>query len=477
MRPVVPGSAYLGQGRFHLGLGLKIPKVLKKGPVGRLLTNPLMQRVIRNSGYLFTGSTLSAALSMIQGILAARLLGVESFGVLGIITVFVSVINRLTSFRMAELVVNYVGDFSEKGEKDRAAAAFKTAAAFESGSSVLAFLLIIVLAPLAATYLAHDPSTVGLFLLYGLIVPAHVVAESSTGLLQYLDQFRLLAGIQIAQSVITLVLIVGAFVSGGGLAAVLVAYLVGKVAWSLAITAAALVHAHRAWGSGWWRASFTLIHIRRKEMLRFGVSTNLTGTLTLLSRDSEILWLGALVSPIAAGYYKVSLAILNILLIPVQPLISTTYRELAREIGARAWANVRYLLRSGSIISATYSIPAAMFLVVFGPWVVSLWGTEFLPQSYITLMILLVGVTFVNIFYWNRTTLLPLGLPEYPTKVTLVAAVAKVAAILILVPRYGAPGMAATLSGFFLFTGIALVWKTNRVLRERAAAAPVRAAG
>jgi O-antigen/teichoic acid export membrane protein len=431
-----------------------------------------MQRVIRNSGYLFTGSTLSAALSMIQGILAARLLGVESFGVLGIITVFVSVINRLTSFRMAELVVNYVGEFSEKGEKDRAAAAFKTAALFESGSSVLAFLLILVLAPIAATYLAQDPSTVSLFIIYGMIVPAHMLAESSTGLLQYLDQFKLLAGIQVAQSVITLLLIVGAFATGGGLLAVLVAYLVGKVAWSLGITGAALIHAHRAWGSGWWRAPFSLIHIRRKEMMRFGVSTNLTGTLTLLSRDSEILWLGALASPAAAGYYKVSLAILNILLIPVQPLISTTYREVAREAGARAWDNVRYLLRSGSMISAAYSIPAALFLGVFGPWVISLWGAEFLPQSYGAMGILLVGVTFVNVFYWNRTTLLPLGLPEYPTKVTLVAAIAKVVAILILVPRYGALGMAATLSGFFLFTGGVLVWKTVRVLLSEAASLP-----
>ena len=196
-----------------------------------------------------------------------------------------------------------------------------------------------------------------------------------------------------------------------------------------------MVHARRTWGPGWWRASFSLIHIRRKEMLRFGVSTNLTGTLTLLSRDSEILWLGALASPLAAGYYKVSLAILNILLIPVQPLISTTYRELTREVGARAWENVRYLLKSGSIIAMAYSIPAAIFLIVLGPWVVSLWGAEFLPQSYQALLILLIGVTFVNIFYWNRTTLLPLGLPEFPTKVTLVAAVIKVVAILILVPR------------------------------------------
>jgi len=212
-------------------------------------------------------------------------------------------------------------------------------------------------------------------------------------------------------------------------------------------------------------------------MMRFGVSTNLTGTLTLLSRDSEILWLGALASPTAAGYYKLSLAIVNILLIPVQPLISTTYRELAREVGARAWDNVRYLLRSGSLIAAAYSIPAAIILVIIGPWVVSLWGVEFLPQSYVSLVILLVGVTFVNVFYWNRTTLLPFGLPEYPTKVTLLAAVAKVAAILVLAPRYGAPGMAASLSGFFLFTGGVLVWKTTRVLRQRAEAAPLPAGG
>src|SRR3970040_3080061 len=97
-----------------------------------MLRNPLMQRVIRNSGSLFTGSALSAAMSMLQGILAARLLGVQAFGVLGIITVFASVINRLTSFRMSELVVSYVGEFSSRKEPARAAATIQSAAAAEA---------------------------------------------------------------------------------------------------------------------------------------------------------------------------------------------------------------------------------------------------------------------------------------------------------------------------------------------------------
>ncbi|HEY4667489.1 MAG TPA: oligosaccharide flippase family protein [Anaerolineales bacterium] len=424
---------------------------------------------MRNSGYLFTGSTLSAAMSMLQGILAARLLGVQAFGVLGIITVFASVINRLTSFRMSELVVSYVGEFSSRKEPARAAATIKSAAVAEAVSSVLAFALIGLLAPLGARYLAHDPSTVGLFSLYGSMVLAHLVVETSTGVLQYFDEFRLQAWVQVGQSGLTLALILAAVVAKAGLAAVVWAYLLGKVAWAIAITVSAWLAARRRWGPGWWRAPLSSIRDERRGMARFALSTNLTGTLTLVTRDSEVLWLGALTSPLQVGYYKVALAILNIVLIPVQPLISTTYREVAREVATRSWENVRYLLRSGSLIAASYSLAAAGGLAVFGAWIVSLWGPEFLPQSYWALLVLLPGVIVVSIFYWNRSVLLPLGLPEYPTKVTLAAALAKVVLIFLLVPRLGAVGMAISLGSFFIGTAALMVWKTLRVIRRKAA--------
>ena len=210
-------------------------------------------------------------------------------------------------------------------------------------------------------------------------------------------------------------------------------------------------------------------------MARFAINTNLTGTLTLVTRDSEVLWLGALTSPLQVGYYKVTLAILNLILIPVQPLISTTYREVAREVASRAWANVRYLLRSGTLIAGAYSVAAAAGLVILGRWVVSLWGAEFLPDSYRALLVLLIGTTVVNAFYWNRTVLLPLGMPEYPTKVTLVGALVKVGAIFILVPTLGAVGMAITLSAFFLGTAGVLVTKTLREINRQGSMVAIQA--
>ncbi len=432
----------------------------------RLIDNPLLRRVVRNSGYLLSANGVAALLSMGQSALSARLLGVAGFGLLGVITQFASVINGLTSFRMGQLVVNYVSQFEARGEHRHAAAVFKAASLAEMSSSLLAFGLVVVLAPLGARHLAHDPSTAGLFVIYGLMVLANLIAESATGLLQVANRFRLLAAITIGQSGLTLVLIGVAFAARGGLLGVLLAYLIGKAAWAVSITLAAMWLAQQRWGRGWFRAPFALLAGRWRELGSFALNTNLTTTLNLVTRDSELLWLSAFSTPLQVGYYKVALAIRNILVNPVDPLISTTYREVAHEIANRRWQDVRYLLRTGSLLSAVWTVPAIVGLTLLGRWAIRLvWGPEFEP-AYASLLILLLGVAVVNIFYWNRNVLLPLGMPGYPTVVHLVAAAAKVAGIFLLVPRWGALAMAALLSAFYMGTGGTLVGKTVLELRR-----------
>ncbi|TET83822.1 MAG: hypothetical protein E3J37_04675, partial [Anaerolineales bacterium] len=173
---------------------------------------------------------------------------------------------------------------------------------------------------------------------------------------------------------------------------------------------------------------------------------------------------------------KIAKAITNVLITPVTPLIRTTYREVAREVASRHWKNVRYILRSGSVISAAWTLPASLGLAIFGQWFIALYGLEFLPTSYINLLILLVGVMVVNIFFWSQLVLLPLGLPEYPTKVLFLVAVLKVSGTILLVPRWGASGMAVLLSGYFLATSCIMVWKTLREI-QRVELAPALSTG
>jgi O-antigen/teichoic acid export membrane protein len=270
----------------------------------------------------------------------------------------------------------------------------------------------------------------------------------------------MLAVIAVGQSLLTILLIARAYLAGGTLEAVVLAYLAGKVAWGASVSILALVEARRQWGSGWWRAPVLSLRARWRDLARFGVSTNLSGTLKLITRDSELLWLGAFSTPLQVGYYKIAKAITNFIMMPVTPLISTTYREIAREIADRQWTNVRYLLRSGTLLAAAWTLPATLVLILFGPWVIGIYGQEFLPTSYVCLLILLVGVSMVNVFYWNQLTLLPLGFPEIPTKVFFLGAVLKVTGTIILIPYLGAPGMAMLLSGFLFATTLVLVWRS-----------------
>jgi O-antigen/teichoic acid export membrane protein len=431
--------------------------------IDRLRRNPLTRRMIRNSSYVFSANTLSAILSMAQSVLAARLLGVEAFGILGAITQFASVINRITSFRMSELVVSYIGEFTSEGKKEHSAAIFKVASLTEIASAILAFLILFALAPLGAKILAKDPSTVNIFILYGFSVLANLFAESATGLLQISDRFRTIAIITVVQGVVTLILILLAFLMDGTLYEVVLAYLVGKIIWAGLISLMALKTAADEWGGGWWKSPISLIMGRKKDLVRFAISTNLSGTINLVTRDSDILWLSALSNPLQVGYYKVAKAFMNVLLVPVTPLISTTYREVAREIAGKSWANVRYLLRSGSLIAGAWTVPASLGLLILGPWLVLIYGTEFSP-AYPVILVLLIGVIAVNIFYWNRSVLLPLGMPDFPTKVGFIAAVVQIIGMILLVPREGALAMAGMMSLFFLFTAGINLWKSMNEL-------------
>jgi len=416
----------------------------------RFFENELIRRVVKNSGYLFSATGITAAISMIQGILAARLLGVAGFGVLGAITTFTSVVNKFASFRMGELVIKYVGHYTEAGDKQGAAAVFKAAALTEFMASLFAFALVWLLAPLGAQYFAKDPATASWFVIYGLIVLANLISESSIGLLQIFDRFRRMAVLNVLQSLVTLAIIVFVYATQGGFLGILVAYLVGKVIGALGMTVAALMEATRRWGKGWWRASFSVLRPKSRELAHFAISTNISASLSLINKDSELLFVSFLRTPVETGYYKLALALANLVQLPISPLPQATYPELSREVARKNWENVRYVLRQGSILAGSYTLAASLGLLFFGRWAIRFfYQPEYLP-AYPALLILLVGFLVANTFYWNRTALLAIGHPDFPTKVNLILASLKVVGVLLLVPQYGYLASAALLAGSYL---------------------------
>lgn len=416
----------------------------------------VLKKVIGNSAYLFGSQAVSAVIS----ILAANLLGVASFGELGVVISFVTNINRLLSFRMADFVVRYMGGFLAEGKQDKASAVLKVAALTEMTTSLVAYLVLVLLSGWGANSFAKDPSTRSLFLIYGIAILGNVMAETATGALQVTGHFKSQALLNLFESLLAAGLFLVVFLNQGGIFAVMLVYLAGKMVLGIGPVLLALYWLPKSLGKGWWRTPMRGNLPERKPMIRFALSSNFSSTVTILARDSEVLWVSYFFDTMVAGYFKVALAVINLVVMPITPFISTTFPEITRNVAKKQWSRLKQLLTRVTVISGTWTgaVAAGLLLLgrqlLFSPW--TLFGREIYiykeayGPAYNVLLVLLIGYGVANIFFWNRSLLLAFGEAEYPLKVSFLAMLGKVGLAFLIVPALGYMAEAALFSGYFV---------------------------
>jgi O-antigen/teichoic acid export membrane protein len=435
-----------------------------------LRENPLIRRVLRNSGYLFSSNTFASVLGIVQGILVVRLLGDAGFGLLIVIMDFASNVNRLLSFRMSEVTVRYFGEALAQDDRERASALVKGIGLTEALTSLLAYFILLGLATWGARTFADDASLAHLFQFYGLFLLANLVYETCVGVLQATDQFKQIARANFIQSIVLTVLIAAAFLLKWGIPGVLTAYLLGKTLAAFMVTELAMRELNRRLGRDWTRAPLDLIP-DWKPILRFAFSTNLNGTVNLFARDNIRLYLAALLSTAEVGYFALASRLINLVMLPLEPFIWPTYAEITKTIAQKQWQLTRGLLKQVSAIGAAWTLLAGGGLAAVGWWLVPfLYGSDMAP-AYPAFLVLLIGYGVANIANWNRPLLLALGRPNYPLLVAAVVGAVEIALIFLLVPRGGYLVGAAIVSGYFL---VSITWIVARGLsilkREEAVA-------
>ncbi len=425
--------------------------------VKRFLAEDLtLSRVLKNTGYLFSSQTLGLGLSFVQSVFAARLLGIAAFGLVGIVTTFVSNVNRLFSFRMGEFIIRYLGKELTEENTEKAGAVVKVAMLIEAVTSLIAFGFLLLVAPLGARYIAKDMHALPMIQFFGIAILANAVYESSLGVLQVTNHFRTQAAINLLQSLLTATIIVAAYFLNGSIYTVLTAYLVGKIILGISPAILAQYHLRRHLHPQWWKASMKQLP-PINEMIQYTVSTNLSGTIKMIVSESEPLWVGYFLDNRAVGLYKLALSIINPLMMPITPFITTSFPEMTRSVVSRSWGQLRRLLRRMTFISASWTIFVTLIMALFGKWLIGVIYTQEFVPAYPATMILLAGFGLSNIFFWNRSLLLSFGKANIPLYVLFVAAVLKVGLSFWVIPAYGINGAAWLLTGNFILTVVVMV--------------------
>jgi O-antigen/teichoic acid export membrane protein len=431
-----------------------------------LRDDPLLQRVVRNSSYLFSSSAISAVLSTVQMILVVRLLDPGEYGLAtGIIMLFATSVNQLLSFRMSEVVVKYAGEALAHEDRDRAAALIKGIGITEAVTSVVAYLALAALSPWAASTFAKDPATAPLFPLYGLFLLANLVYETSVGALQTVDQFGRVARANFFQSLATFLFVITAALWGLGVFGILVAYLAGKIVAGVLITGAALREVQRVLGTGWLRAPLNRVSDWR-GIGRFMLSTNLNGTVNLLARDNIPIYIGYFLSTTEVGYFKFALTLINLVRLPIEPFIWPTYAEITRTIAQRQWDATRRLLRQVSTIAGLWTLLTGGGLIGLGWWLIPLiFGQDYAP-AYPAVVILMLGYAIANILNWNRPLLLALGRPRTPLLIAGIVGAIELVLFFTMVPRTNYLVASAIFSGYLAVSILWMVWRGLRLIKE-----------
>lgn len=434
-----------------------------------LRDDPLLERVVRNSSYLFSSSALSAVLSAVQMIVVVRLLDPSGYGLAtGIIMVFASNINRLLSFRMSEVVVRYAGEALTLENKAQAATLIKGIGITEAVTSIAAYLVLVALSPWAANALAKEVSTAPLFIFYGLSLLANLVYETAVGVLQTTDRFNRVARATVFQSTTVFISIILISLWMPTIFGVLAAYLVGKIVAGVLVTVAAIQEANRTLGAGWMRTPLSLTFDWR-SIAPFMLSTNINGTINLFARDNIPIYIGYFLSTTEVGYFRFALTLINLVMLPIEPFIWPTYAEITKTIAKRQWNVTRNLLRQVSSIAGVWTVLTGSGLIALGWWLIPLvFGAEYLP-AYPSILILLLGYACANIFNWNRPLLLALGRPRYPLLVAGIVGAVELLLIFWLVPRGTYLTASAIFSGYLAVSILWMVWRGMTLLsREEA---------
>jgi len=400
----------------------------------------VFKRVVRNSFYLIISNLISVFLT----VYITRLLGVYDYGVLGIITSYVTNINKFFSFRMNEMVVRFVSEAYEQRNLAKAGALIKFAAVIETVTSMAAFSFLVITAKFGARIFLDDAALSGSIIFYGLTILTGIAMETANGVLRVINRYRAIAIVSLIQNVLVAILVLIAAKAGLGLKAIFFAYFFGKMILGIAPVILDLAWLPGFLGKKWWKAPLSLI-TNKKEILKFTVSTNISSTINLFARDGEVLWIGALLSPLYAGYYKTAMTVINMVLTPINPFIDTTYPEIMRAIVNRKWNRIKRLLSKVTLVSFSWTAGTFIGLLFFGKILLfhpvnffgysfQIFSTDFLP-SFQIIMILMGGYGIANILFWNRTLLLAFSKAGYATDVSFYAMLIKVFGTIVLVPR------------------------------------------
>ena len=380
-------------------------------PLGRIRTFASGMRastVVRNVGKLWSAQGVVVIAGAVQAIVAARWLGPERFGVVGLVIVLPAFVYSFLDPQSGQAVIRFLSGAAD-GDGDReAGAVVKIGFASDVVLAGGALAISTALSPWAVAHLVDGRVDATLVVIAAAGLALSAPAATARGVLSALEAFDQLAVANAVLAVARAALVVVA-AHEGGIAIVVLAATAGTAIEGISLTVLSTQVLRRRKEVRWWCSRTSdLAPGRLREMLRFMLYTDLASLAGSMVKHLDLLVLGLYQGPIAAGLYRLARSMITPLVSLSDPLQAVVYPEFAR-LRQRDGATAVVRAARRRFFSMGLPVGAAVWVaaVLSGPVIHFVAGPAYRGAAPAT-AILLGGGGVSLAFFWVRPLFLSL---------------------------------------------------------------------
>lgn len=413
--------------------------------------------LLKNSSYLAASRGVSAICGIVTTALAARGLGVVMFGMLVLINSYAQAASGIAKFQSWQLIIRYGGPALARSEPIVFQHSIGFAFALDVSSGVLGMLGAVLLLPFVGSWFGLPNQYFWLAMLYCTLLPT-MSAATPTGVLRALDRFDLISWQSTVNPIARASLTLNAFLAGLSFPWYVLIWFVTDLGSDLYL---------------WFLAAREL---KRRELFRgirpafgtktmpgawrFAINVNLASSLNAARGPIVNILVGVVLSPAAAGLYRVAKTLADAVDKPADLLGKAFFPEVMRLnfAGKKPW---KLMLRSGSF-AALIGLAAALMAVLAGrPLLEAAFGADFVG-SYQPLLIMLVGTLLTMIAFPVIPMLYALDQAHVPLVAKALGAIALLACLVPLASRFGVNGAALAYTMGSLITLATMIFALGR---------------
>ncbi len=402
--------------------------------------------LFKNSSWVFFANIIGSGLTFIRGIVIARGLGAELFGIYTVLVAFINTVMELFNLNLMTPIIKFGSKYKTEKRPDKLVALIKSSMIATVAIALTSLIVITVL-----TYTSYDlfiktPGLEWFAIAYCIVAGFLLFNHLNRGVLRLFFKFKLNSIVQIIMDVAELLLVTLAlFVYPSELKYFLIAIIVSRFI-NFIIPAFAAYRELLPEFKEHMNASVSLIRNDFKSIRIFTLNNSVARTVQSLINNGDVLIIGMLASsPAQAGYYAVGKKLAWAILTLFDPLTNSIYPQLCKLIDE---GQVKGISKMIIKMTGIATVPTTLFVAVayfFNEIIIStIFGKDYLEAAS-TFALLTVASLLYSIFFWMQPLLQALNMTGLRLRVSLIGLITGIISAYLLIPPYGADGMAVTM--------------------------------